>query len=354
VPASARGGRLIGLELVPTFAQALTSAHQSAEGGANGSDSGTATIDDLQADGASLGPLSAWIGRGGLHVAPLGTGLRIGYILGRGTAVVRPKEPTDGQRIPLLVSPDIAAAVGPGGKVELVVDGEVTLQGRVAAVAHRFPTLPGSFAVADEAALQTALNADAPGVGQPLEVWIGGTRDAGRAARAALSRPPYQGLDVTSRTEVQSTLHHNPLSRGITVTLVAAAVVAGVLALLGVLLGCLASLSDERADLFDLETQGVTPDGLRGQLRVRALVLVGAGLIGGIPLGILLSWATTAVVVLGAGGGTPRPPLLVETPWLLLLAAAVGFVLIAELAVWLASAAAFREPVPRRATGLAP
>ena len=169
-----------------------------------------------------------------------------------------------------------------------------------------------------------------------------------------MSRAPYQGLDVASRTAVQSDLHANPLSRGITVTLVAAAVVAGVLALLGVLLGCLASLRDERADLFDLETQGVTPDGLRGQLRVRALVLVGAGLIGGIPLGILLSWATTAVVVLGAGGGTPRPPLLVETPWLLLLVAAVGFVLIAELAVWLASAAAFREPVPRRATGLAP
>ncbi len=354
LPAQAQGGRLVGLELVPTFAQAQSSAHQSAEGGTSGGDSGTATIDNLQADGTSLGPLGSWIGRGGLRATPRGTGVRIGYILGHGTALVRPREPTDGRQVPLLVSPDIAAAVGPSGKVELVVDGEVTLEGRVAAVARRFPTLPGSFAVADEAALQTALNGDAPGVGQPLEVWIGGTPDAGRSAAAALSRAPYQGLDVASRTAVQSDLHANPLSRGITVTLVAAAGVAGVLALLGVLLGCLASLRDERADLFDLETQGVTPDGLRGQLRVRALVLVGAGLIGGIPLGILLSWATTAVVVLGAGGGTPRPPLLVETPWLLLLVAAVGFVLVAELAVWLASAAAFREPVPRRATGLAP
>jgi len=64
-------------------------------------------------------------------------------------------------------------------------------------------------------------------------------------------------------------------------TLAAAALVALALAAVGLWVAVASELRDERAELFDLEAQGVGPNTLRAQFRARAAALVVVGAAGG-------------------------------------------------------------------------
>ena len=77
------------------------------------------------------------------------------------------------------------AAGGIGGTTVLDFQ-DTQIDARVVGVAKRMPSVPaelGSFVLADEGWLSTALDAGSPGEGTPREVWISG--DAGRGAPAA-------------------------------------------------------------------------------------------------------------------------------------------------------------------------
>ena len=103
----------------------------------------------------------------------------------------RPREPADGGPIPVIASPNLAAAAGPGGVLPVqIVDQQFLV--RVVGVAKRFPTLTGSFVVADESWLLGVLNGAVPGSGQVEEVWVDGRRDPGR-------RRPGAGRDTVRR-----------------------------------------------------------------------------------------------------------------------------------------------------------
>jgi hypothetical protein len=249
----------------------------------------------------------------------------------------------------------VAAAADAGGQLTLSFDGG-TLQARVAAVADRFPTIDsGGFVVADEPALAAALNAQAPSTGTPGELWLE-PRDPSRAGEldAALARPPFDVLERSTRSGIEDSLRSDPLAHGVLVTLGGAAALALVLALAGLLLAVASDLRDERAELYDLEAQGVEPSTLRRELRLRAAILGGAGLLCGIVVGVVLSRSVVDLVLVSANAGAPQPPLVEATRWAAVLGAVLVFVVLATLGVLAITRAAFRRQVPSRPIGAPP
>src|SRR4051794_18559453 len=162
VPDDLAGARLVALQFDRTAADSKIAIHQQGEGGAASGIKGTIVLGPLQSGGARVTGWRGWVGRGGLSPAQTPRGVRVQFgITGASRPLLRPTEPTDGVPVPVAVSPDIARAAR-GGLIELRFAG-LTLPARVVAVGKRFPTLDGSFAVADESRLATALNADDPG-----------------------------------------------------------------------------------------------------------------------------------------------------------------------------------------------
>src|SRR5207245_7873582 len=95
---------------------------------------------------------------------------------------------------------------------------------RVVGVAHRFPTLTGSFVVADESWLLGVLNGAVPGSGQIEEVWVDGRHDPGAVDRA-LVQAPFDVLSLQTYSGAVAELAADPLGHGTLLTLAAAAIV---------------------------------------------------------------------------------------------------------------------------------
>jgi hypothetical protein len=315
------GGRVVALELSLTKQAEAALAHREAENAVGQGPVGMLELGPLVAYAGSrrLGSVTSWtgwLGRQGASRLP-GNTVRVRYALTAAqTALFRPRQPTDGHPLAFVVSPDVARAAGPGGVVTLEL-GDQTVTGRVASVAKRFPGTAdggGSFVVADESHLQTALDADAPGTGTPGEVWLAAPHDGVRVAEA-LRAPPFAPLVVTSRRGIEHQLRSDPLARGIELTLGAGALLALVLAVGGLWLTVLGEVSDEQGELYDLETQGATPGQLRGQLRLRAAILAVLGVVGGVVLGVILTREVVRLVSVSASGAAPVPPLAGSPGW---------------------------------------
>ena len=182
VPSSAR--ELIGLEVSLSPGAVHQLAHQAAEGSGALAPTGSATLGRLTATTGSrssvlVGDWSHWLARGGSQL----TDSTMSYAFNEGqTFFLRLPQPTDGKPLPVLVSQDIASAAA---DTTITLDFQDTqLPAQIVGVARRFPgsgQQAGDFVVADEARLQTALDADAPGTGTPGEVWI--SAPGGSAAR---------------------------------------------------------------------------------------------------------------------------------------------------------------------------
>ena len=347
-------GRVVGLELSLTPEAATALAHSQAEGAVKGAPPGGSI---------QLGPLVAysgsrragvvtswkgWIGRNGARrVAARAVRVRYGLSEGQ-SALFRPRQPTDGHPFPVVVSPDVARSAAPGGLLT-IQNGDQHVTARVVAVLHRFSGTAdgdGSFVIADESHLQTALDADGPGTGRPLEIWLSVPREENSAVTDALAHGRFSQLAVASRAQLEHDLRATPLSRAIEIALGVGALVALLLAVCGLWLTLLGDVADERGDLYDLETQGATPRDLRTQLRLRALVLGACGVGGGVVLGVVLSREVVRLLQVSAAGETPVPPLVSEPGWLFsgvgLAALVVGAALLVELTV----RRAFRESTP--------
>ena len=264
--------------------------------------------------------LSDWIGVAGIF----GSGASVRYVVAPDLqAALRPRQPTDERRVPVLASPSLAAAAGPGGVLPLEIQGS-RLAVRVVGTIRRYPTAYGNVVVADRGLVATALNAQQPGTAVTNEVWVNGPAEQ---VDAALGRPPFDRLSVQTHAEVERALRSEPLARGTLWTLGVAAVAALALALAGVALVLLGDLRDEDGQLFDLESQGAEPDTLRRHLRLRAAAVAGAGIGGGLATGAILSALVVSLVTLTAAGAAPEPPLRLTPDWPVLLLGLAGFAL---------------------------
>lgn len=335
VPREARGGRLVAL----TFGLTGTGLHGVTNGGTG--------VQPLGRGQLTIGlPRGGWTGEGGVRVVGGDArGTRVRYLVAPGLeARFRARQPTDAAPVPAAVTPALARAAGDDGILPLQVAG-VPLRVRVVATVDRFPSAAsGEIVVADAGSIAAALTARAPGTGAPNELWL----DGGPQLARQLARPPYTALSVVSRTALESELRGDPLARGVLLALAAASLAALALALAGLELGLVADLRDEGGELFDLEAQGAPPAALRRHLRLRSLVVAGAGLVGGTLVGAILAAVVVAFVGLTANAGDAQPPLALAIDWPLVVVALLAYAALAAVLVSATTARAFDADAPER------
>jgi hypothetical protein len=351
VPAALRGGRVVAIQLQLPSNEQRSAAHGGAEGrnGAKGF-AGVLVLGPLSAvtptGAVRLAPLATWHGHGGVGVSSSRGSLTLRYVIDTSQqAVLRPHQPFDDRRLPVVASPDVAASVGASRALELSFGGQV-VHARLVAVATRFPTTQDSgdsFVIADEASLASALGADDLPSAIPDELWLSTPPGASKRVASELRKPPFAALDLSSRAAIHSDLQSDPIARGIVSSLVAAAIAALALALLGVALATLGFLRDEGDSLFDLESQGAGPRALRACVRWRALGLALFGVLAGVGLGIGLAVATGRLLAVDATLAVPDPPLQRITPWITIAGAAALLALLAAALVEASLRLAYRR-----------
>jgi len=350
VPRAARGGRIVAVRVTYPSVAAFLAGHR--ESGTTLSVSnasrGTLELGGIRAETAGgakeIGGYRGWVGIDGIRVEEAGATARVGYTVNRAAnSLFRPALPNEGEPVPVLASPRLAAAAGPRGLLALDIGGQ-PLTARVTGVVRYFPTVEGDAVVADRDRVTTALNGRRPGVAVPGEVWL----DTPRGAAAALGRPPFDALDVVSHQAVADRLRGDPLSRGSLALVTAAAAAALALALVGLLLIVVGDVRDESGELFDLELQGAAPVDIRAHLRLRSALLAAVGTAGGILIGLVLSALVVDVVTVTAGATAAVPPLRLELDWLLLGGGLVAFAAAAGAVAAIAAAPAYRLVARRR------
>ena len=341
LPPALRGGLLVRLSFLRAGGLPIGT---NAGLGAQPRTEGTLRLGAFRAGGQTLATdYAEWTGGQGVRA----TGSTVRYLLtpdsGIAIGVFRPRQPTDGRALPAVVSPALAAAAGRHGLLPTMVEGEPLLL-RVTGIASRFPTVQGDVVVMDRTAVSTALNATAPGTGVTNELWIDARPGSSPQALArALRRPPFASLDVSTRRGTLSRLRADPLGRGAVLVLGSAALAALALALAGVLLALVSDLRDERGELHDLESQGAEPRALLRHLRLRFLISICFGVVGGLVAGTILSALAVSLIRLTAGAGEPLPPLRLAVDWPLVGIALAAFLVAALLPAFALTRARFRE-----------
>jgi hypothetical protein len=337
--------QLTGLEVSISPLAQHEIAHGVAEGSAAVVPAGSALLGPLTAGSAPVTDWSGWLARNGASLN--GRLLNYAFLAGQ-TVVVRRPQVTDTQPLLALVSPDVAGTTPVGGTIVLNFQ-STQLPVKIVGIASRFPASQDEgqgFVVVDESSLATALDADAPGTGTPDELWVSGAK----SLAAKLARRPFSALDVASRRGLQQQLVSDPLARGITLTLTAAGLIAVLLAAVGFWLTLVSDSRDERGELFDLEAQGVPPATLRKQLRVRSLVLVAFGVLGGLALGLILARLVVSVISVSAETTDPNPPLRYDPDWTTLLVGLAALVVVLLALIELTARHALRGDTPARAS----
>jgi hypothetical protein len=343
IPGDARGGLLVSL----TFDLTGTGLHGVPNAGINAAPvaRGTMSLGRPRVDGRGLPlPFAAWTGTGGITAE----GRTLRYLVTTdNVARFRARQPTDAGPIPVVVSPDLAAAAGPGGILPLDV-GKGTIVSRVAGTVRRMPTVEGDAVLVDGPTIATAIDADAPGGGATNEIWLEAPKNSESRLESALRRPPFVALATAFRRDVLEELRSEPLARGTLITLAGAALTALVLALVGLLLGVVSDLRDERGDLFDLEAQGAAPGTLRVHLQLRSMLVAVFGILGGLATGAVLAALIVALVTLTASAGSAEPPLMLGFNWPVVLLGLVLYGTAAAILVGVATRRAFRHDVAGR------
>jgi hypothetical protein len=344
VPRAARGGLLVSF----LFDLTNTGLHGVPNGGINAAAlaQGTLHLGRPRVDGHPLPfDFSRWVGSGGITTSSDGT-LRY-LVTGNDVARFRAAQPTDDHPIPIVASPGLAAAAGPGGVLPLNA-ATGTIVGRIVGTVRRIPTVDEDVVIADGPTLATALSATAPGSGTPNELWLDAPAGRERTLAAAVRQPPFDALDVSGHDALLADLRGEPLARGTLLTLAAAALAALGLALVGLLLVVVSDLRDERGELFDLEAQGASPDLLRRHLRLRTAFAAVFGLVGGIATGAILAALVVALVTLTAAAGSAELPLLLGVDWPVVLLGLLVYFALGALLVSVATRRAFRADVAGR------
>jgi hypothetical protein len=330
VPADARGGRLVGVDLEPA-----TRLQE------RGADAGIAQPVEVRLRGL---PVAGWLGEGGATVRVSKAGATVRAVLSpQRTARIRPRQPTDGRPPAVLTTPRLAAAAGRSRLLPLQVGG-TEANVRVVGTLPRVPGARGDVVVGDVDSLVTALTASRPGSARVNEVWLSVPSDkrAGEVA-AALARPPFRALETVSRRALEEDARRDPLAHGTLLTLLGAALVALALAVTGIVLAVVADLRDDRGELLDLEAEGAAPALLRRVVRLRALVVAGFGLLAGAVAGLVLAALVTDVVAVTARARAPEPPLELSLDPLVVALAVLAYVALAGGLVLLATRHAFSE-----------
>jgi hypothetical protein len=335
---------LAGFELEEPAGLEATNGHQNGENVAAGTQAAGAVrlgiVSFLGRSGRTLSRLSpaGWRGEGAASAAQArDSEVSVRFTDSGDPGIVRPAQPSDTRPVPVLVDPATAAAAGQGRTLALTVDGE-PVTARIAGVARRFPTVPAGsagFVVADEQTLAAALDAQLPGQGRPDELWI----SSGNLAplRAALATPALASLQARYRATIERGLRDAPVPRAVLGTLLAAAALSGVLAIVGLLAALLGPARDARME-SDLSEQGASPRAVRDQLRLEAIIASTLGVAAGAIIAVVLARLAVTTIRAVAALGDGAPPLVTVDPAVELILWIAGGLVALALATWLGTA----------------
>ena len=325
------GSLLVSLEIVPP--------PRLIEGGA---DAGQAFIADVSLAGPLARRLRDWMAVGGSVVRPTreGVGIRVPLTLLR-TSGLRAEQRTDASPPAVLVTPRLAELAGGVGEVVPLRIGGGSVPVRVAGIVERFPGTDDEAVIGDRTALRTAINTESPGAARENEVWLDVAPERADDVTRALTQAPFRVLQTTVRADVEDEARRDPLARGTLLALIGTAVVALLLAALGLALAVHSELRDDSGEHYDLEAQGATPAFLRRVVRARAATVSAVGVVGGLLTGLALLLLVTRVVTVTARGGDAEPPLAVVVDPLLIVLGVALFGVTAGLLVGAATRRAF-------------
>jgi hypothetical protein len=307
-----------------------------------GADAGTGFIATTRISGPLAHSLQRWAGVGGavVRATPDGVSVRVPLTLQRSSGL-RARQPTDTRPPGVLVTPRLGELAGGVGEALVLQIGGGSVPVRVSGIVERFPGASEDTVVGDRNALRTAINTAAPGAARENEVWLDVAPARLDGVTRALARPPFRVLDASVRADVEADARRDPLAQGTLLALIGTAVVALLLAALGLALAVRADLRDDRGEHFDLEAQGAAPALLRRVVRARAATVSAAGLVGGMATGFALLLLVTRVVTVTSRGGDAEPPLAVVVDPVLVVGGVLVFSALAALLVAAATRRAF-------------
>ncbi len=237
---------------------------------------------------------------------------------------IRPGGDSLPEAIPVLASDSFLAKsqASVGQIVRLALSGG-THAVRIVGSFLRFPTVDPAVPalVADLPTYLDSLFAAGDGVLQPSAWLLRSGRDAGVAER--LRAPPFESIDVVSRSERRQALLEDPVSLGVLGALTLGFVAAAAFAAVGFAASATASVRQRTLEFAVLRSLGLRRRQLSAWITLESALVVALSLLGGTGLGLAVSRLVLPYVALGDAGATPVPPVRLVIPWATILALAL-------------------------------
>ncbi|WP_433268107.1 FtsX-like permease family protein [Micromonospora vinacea] len=232
----------------------------------------------------------------------------------------------DNKPVPVLMTPGVinALSLRVGETVDLTLSGAtlpVHLVGELAAV----PATTGEGILLDLPAAVDAMIRSSGAV-RPVPEWWVGARDANAAAQAASALP---GVTVLNREAAIEAAADDPYWRGSRTGMLAAALGAVLLALVGLMVDVWATARRRLGEFAVLHTLGATPRLMARALLAEQTFLAGIGVGVGLLLGTAVGATMAPLVILTPAAGRPTPPAAFVLPWVPVGLTAVGLLLAA-------------------------
>ncbi|MDG4779936.1 ABC transporter permease [Micromonospora sp. WMMD961] len=228
--------------------------------------------------------------------------------------------------VPVLMTPQVREALSlrVGDTVDLTLSGAtlpVHLVGELSAV----PTTTAAGVLLDLPAAVDAL-IRAGGTLRPVPEWWVGAADATAAAQAAGELP---GVTVLNREAVYEAAADDPYWQGSRTGMLAAALGAVLLALVGLMVDVWATARRRLGEFAVLHTLGATPRLMARALLAEQTFLAGIGVGVGLLLGAAVGATMAPLVILTPAAGRPIPAATFALPWVPIGLTAVGLLLAA-------------------------
>ncbi|MFF0233338.1 FtsX-like permease family protein [Micromonospora sp. NPDC005254] len=243
--------------------------------------------------------------------------------------------------VPVLMTAGVRDALGlhTGDTFDLTLSG-ASVPARLLGELDSVPTTTGEGVLLD---LPTAVDAliRSGGTIRPVPEWWIGADDPAAAARAS---GELAGVTVLDRRAVIEAAADDPYWRGSRTGMLAAALGAVLLALVGLMVDVWATARRRLGEFAVLHTLGATPRLLARALLAEQTFLAGIGVGVGLLLGAAVGATMAPLVILTPAAGRPVPPAAFALPWVPIGLTAVGL-LLAALAFSAFIAAGIRQRV---------
>ena len=269
---------------------------------------------------------------------------------------LRPGQRRQQEALPVLASDSFLSTTNTrvGETVPLALSAG-TQPARIVGSFHRFPTLdPETPAVvADLPSYLASAFATDHVVLKPSEWWLQAPDDRRVAER--LRAAPFRSISVVSRSESERALLDDPVALGVIGALALGFVVAALFAAAGFAANAASEARSRMLEFAVLRSLGLRRGQLTSLVGLETALVVLASLVGGVVLGLVVSWLVLPYVGLGTSGAAPVPSVQLVVPWTTLVVVELAL-LAALLAIAIVQAEVIRRlrlaPVLRAGEGV--